>query len=117
MKFDVAEIDFARIKTNGIANTVQNTVMGSEFLDDSRESVNENTRLLERAYSHWRSLTDFRKRTARARDYFRGFQWKDLIEDTLTKKQVTEEDFIKSQGRVPLKQNLIRQMVKNLLGQ
>jgi len=117
MKFDVAEIDFARIKTNGIANTVQNTVMGSEFLDDSRESVNENTRLLERAYSHWRSLTDFRKRTARARDYFRGFQWKDLIEDPLTKKQVTEEDFIKSQGRVPLKQNLIRQMVKNLLGQ
>lgn len=119
MKRNVAEIDFNRIKSGRIANSKvsSSTPSRNSLTATELSEVTENRRLLERVYTHWRSLADFRKRRARARDYFRGYQWRDLIEDPLTKEMVTEEDYIKSQGKVPLKQNLIRQMVKNLLGQ
>jgi hypothetical protein len=119
MKQNVAEIDFQRIKSGRINNArTPSEAPGNEYLAGSDLAATaENIRLLERAYAHWRSLADFRKRRARARDYFRGYQWRDLIVDPLTNKMISEEDYIKAQGKVPLKQNLIRQMVKNLLGQ
>lgn len=73
--------------------------------------------LLERAADLWNSLYDFRLRRERARNYYIGDQWGDLMWDPDTCQYVTEEDYIKDQGKVPLKQNQIRPAVKNLLGQ
>ena len=51
----------------------------------------------------------------RNKRYTYGDQWGDLIEDEYGKK-ITEEEYIKSQGSVPLKNNLIRRLVRNVLG-
>lgn len=81
------------------------------------ETVSSNTLLLERAGSYWNSLLDFRTRRERNRMYYRGDQWGDKVWDPDSCTYMTEEDLIKSHGKVPLKQNQIRQIVKNLIGQ
>ena len=73
--------------------------------------------LLEQCADLWNSLQDFRDRRERARKYYRGEQWGDLVYDPDTCQYVKEEDYIKSQGKVPLKQNQIRPAMKNLIGQ
>jgi len=78
---------------------------------------NEDFLLLDRVRGLWDSLSDFRTRRQRARNYYRGDQWGDEVWDPETCTYVTEEDYIKSQGKVPLKQNQIRPNVKNLIGQ
>ena len=77
----------------------------------------ENHDLLYQCRNLWDNLRDFRQRYQRASRYHRGDQWGDKIYDPDTKQWVKEEDYIRSQGKVPLKQNLIRQLIKNLQGQ
>ena len=50
----------------------------------------------------------------RNKRYLYGDQWGDIIE--VDGEQMTEEEYIKRQGSVPLKNNLIRRLVKNVLG-
>jgi len=83
------------------------------------EDVDEGVHLLEKCRFYWDSLQDFRDRRKRSRKYYRGDQWSDQVRDPseTSTTYITEEDYIKDQGRVPLKQNIIRQIVKNLIGQ
>jgi len=81
------------------------------------ENVSENMALLEECRRHWESLRDFRKRRLRNRKYYRGDQWSDEILDPDSDSYITEEQYLKNQGKVPLKQNQVRQLVKNLIGQ
>jgi len=76
----------------------------------------ENQRLLERCSEYWSSLDDFRSRRERARRYERGDQWFEQIQND-DGEWITEEELILSENRLALKQNVIRQLVKNLLGQ
>jgi len=86
----------------------------SEISDD----VRDNLHLLEDCRRYWDSLRDFRNRRLRNRKYYRGDQWSDMIEDPDNDdKYITEETYLKNQGKIPLKQNQIRQLVKNLIGQ
>ena len=50
----------------------------------------------------------------RNKRYTYGDQWGDVI--CVDGKRMTEEEYIKSQGNVPLKTNLIRRLVKNVMG-
>ena len=59
-------------------------------------------------------LSEFRKNRNRCRDYTFGRQWNDLIEVNGVK--ITEYEHICNEGNVPLKNNLIRRMVRNVLG-
>ena len=79
----------------------------------------KNMELLERCRAYWDNLSDFRYRRRRARRYYRGDQWSDIIQDpdSVAEKYISEETYIMNQGKVPLKQNQIRQIVKNVLGQ
>lgn len=85
--------------------------------DNSFERSEKNQELLRRASDYYDSLKDFRERAMRAFRYYRGKQWDDLIKNPDGYGMIKEEDYIKNQGRVPLKQNIIRQMTKNLIGQ
>jgi len=76
-----------------------------------------NVILLQLAARYWSALSDFRDRRERSRKYYRGDQWGDKIWNPDLCTYQTEEDYIKSQGKVPLKQNKIRPLVKNLIGQ
>lgn len=70
--------------------------------------------LLSRAESHWAGLALFRRERDRCKRFTYGDQWGDMI-PTLHGK-VKEEDYILSQGNLPLKNNLIRRLVRNVLG-
>lgn len=70
--------------------------------------------VLMEAQTYWDNMSPFRKDRERNRRYAYGDQWGDLI--TVDGKTMTEEEYILSQGNVPLKTNLIRRLMKNVLG-
>ena len=70
--------------------------------------------LLLEAQQHWSNMSDFRHERERNKKYAFGKQWDDII--VVNGKSMTEEEYIKSQGNVPLKNNLIRRLVRTVLG-
>ena len=72
--------------------------------------------ILDEARMAWEAIADFRTRRARSRDYTFGKQWGDpiLLPDG---RAVSEEQYLREQGKIPLKNNMIRQLVKSVLGQ
>lgn len=70
--------------------------------------------VLMEAQHYWNQMDDFRLDRERNKRYTYGYQWDDVI--CVDGKKMTEEDYIKAQGNVPLKNNLIRRLVRNVLG-
>ncbi|MDE7414140.1 MAG: hypothetical protein K2N05_10210 [Muribaculaceae bacterium] len=70
--------------------------------------------LLTGALRCWEGLAKFREDRERCKRFTYGDQWSDLMPGEYG--PVTEEEYIMSQGNVPLKNNLIRRMVRNVLG-
>lgn len=70
--------------------------------------------VLMEAQQYWDNMDRFRRERERNKRYTYGDQWGDTI--VVDGKPTTEEEYIKSQGNVPLKNNLIRRLVKNVLG-
>ncbi|MDE6246634.1 MAG: hypothetical protein K2M41_02175 [Muribaculaceae bacterium] len=66
------------------------------------------------AQQYWMAMETFRQDRERNKKYTYGKQWDDYI--CIDGKMVKEEDYIKSQGNVALKNNLIRRMVQAVLG-
>ncbi|MCH5328527.1 MAG: hypothetical protein J1E02_05870 [Coprobacter sp.] len=77
----------------------------------------DTAQLILEASRAWDSLAEFRRTARRCRDYTYGKQWNDTVEDPATGRPLTEEAYIKAQGKIPLKNNMIRQLVKSVLGQ
>lgn len=69
--------------------------------------------VLMEAQHYWNQMDDFRRDRERNKRYTYGDQWGDKIE--VNGVTMTEEEYIKSQGNVPLKNNLIRRLVKSVL--
>lgn len=70
--------------------------------------------VLMEAQHYWNQMDDFRKDRERNKRYTYDHQWDDMI--CVDGKTMSEEEYIKSQGNVPLKNNLIRRLVKSVLG-
>lgn len=70
--------------------------------------------ILMEAQHYWNQMEDFRRDRQRNKRYTYGKQWDDKI--CVDGKTITEEEYIKQQGSVPLKNNLIRRLVRNVLG-
>ena len=70
--------------------------------------------VLMEAQEYWNNMSRFRLDRERNKRYCYGDQWQDII--TVDGKEMTEEEYIKCQGQVPLKNNLIRRLVRNVLG-
>lgn len=71
--------------------------------------------ILQMAQQCYDGLADLRRRANRNAKYYRGDQWGDIVE--VNGKHMTEGDYIALQGKTPLKQNLIRPPLRNILGQ
>lgn len=56
----------------------------------------------------------FRRTRERCKQYNYGNQWSDTI--VVDGQAMTEEAYIRSQGNIPLKNNLIRRLVRNVIG-
>lgn len=70
------------------------------------------------AQTFWDNMEKFRRDRERNKRYAYGDQWDDYItvEEHGCKRRMTEEQFIRSQGNVPLKNNLIRRLIRNVIG-
>ena len=73
-----------------------------------------NMQLVINAQRAWDCLYNFRQKRERCKRYMYGDQWGDLIE--YCGEMITEEEYIMKQGNIPLKNNLIRRLVKTMLG-
>lgn len=70
--------------------------------------------ILMQAQEHWVAMARFRRDRERNKRYTYGDQWQDTI--LVDGRVMREEDYIRSQGNVPLKNNMIRRLVRNVLG-
>lgn len=73
-----------------------------------------NADLLMYAKRCWDAMASFREERARCKRFTYGDQWGDLM--PTPSGMVREDVFIRSQGNLPLKNNLIRRLVRNVLG-
>ena len=89
-----------------------------EEIDSVKESKQFGGRrafdVLMQAQSAWDNMGKFRRERERNKRYTYGYQWDDVI--TADGKTQTEAEYIKSQGNVPLKNNIIRRLVRTILG-
>lgn len=82
-----------------------------------REYSDERARgfaVLMEAQRYYDSMFNFRTDRTRNKDYCYGKQWNDMVD--VDGERITEEEYIKRQGSIPLKTNLIRRLVKSVLG-
>lgn len=70
--------------------------------------------ILMEAQHYWNMMEDYRRDRERNKRYTYGHQWDDMI--CVDGRMMSEEEYIISQGNVPLKNNLIRRLVKSVLG-
>ena len=66
------------------------------------------------AQQYWWAMETFRQDRERNKNYTYGRQWDDVI--CVDGVSLKEEDYIRKQGNVPLKNDLIRRMVQAVLG-
>lgn len=102
-------LSMSRIAPKRDTEEIDTVAMSSRQFGDRRAFD-----VLMEAQHYWNMMEDFRKDRERNKRYTYGFQWDDKI--TVDGKTMTEEEYIKSQGSVPLKNNLIRRLVKSVLG-
>ncbi len=89
---------------------------GAESFPITRESIE----ILETVDTTWSAGAPFRRQTERSSRYYKGDQWKDRVvirHRDGTSESLTEEEYIERQGKPALKQNLIRPLVRNIIGQ
>lgn len=74
-------------------------------------------RNMEQALADFNSRSGFFERRKRARDFFKGDQWKDIIYDNKFDDNVAEEEYLQRRGRLTTKNNQIDPIIRNLVGQ
>lgn len=70
--------------------------------------------LLSESEGYYYAMSQFRSDRDRCKRYLYGDQWSDMV--NVDGVMMKESEYIKKQGNVPLKNNLIRRLVKNVIG-
>lgn len=78
--------------------------------------MQQDNELLNKAHDAWNAMATYRQCRTRNRNYTYGKQWVDPI-SLADGRVLSEEQYLREQGKVPLKNNLIRQLVKSVIGQ
>lgn len=105
-----------------IMKTKRKLIPKSKLVDEEIDSVKReklhdervNFAILLQCQQYWNNLESFRKERERNKRYTYGDQWSDIVE--VDGEKMTEEKYIESQGSVPLKNNLMRRLVRNVMG-
>lgn len=79
------------------------------------KTMTKDTDTLTRAYEAWMAASHFRECRERQKRYTYGDQWIDLVDDHAGGR-MTERDLLLREGRRPLTNNLLRRMVKTIVG-
>ena len=102
-------LSLSRVKPKQSDDTEMDSV-----IYEQQHNKNRAFHILTEAQHYWMMMSDFRKERQRNKRYTYGKQWDDII--CVDGTVMTEEEYIKSQGNVPLKNNLIRRLVRSVLG-
>ena len=95
-----------------LLQSVFNIINFYNFIMD--ESITDKgLRLISMANAHYGHLAPFRTERERNKRYNYGNQWSDIVD--IDGRRITEEQYIKEQGSIPLKNNLIRRLVRNVV--
>lgn len=86
-----------------------------EFIPKEEPGVNKTIKL-EYFHDAWYSLASWRRERRKWAMYYNGDQLSELIEGD-DGKYITESEHISSQGKVPLKQNVIKPVCNSIVGQ
>lgn len=78
--------------------------------DDMRRACG----VLQHAQTLYQNMDKFRRDRERNKRYNYGDQWSDIV--CVNGHRMTEEQYIMKQGNIPLKNNLIRRLVRNVIG-
>lgn len=74
-------------------------------------------RILGAAYRAWKNGEEFRQRRRRLKNFTYGRQWEDMVTDPATGRTMTERAMaVRETGRQPITNNLIRRLVKTVIG-
>ncbi len=66
------------------------------------------------AVREWRHMQTFRSERSRCKRYVYGNQWDDMM--IVDGNHISEEQFIRQQGQTPLKNNILRRILRNVVG-
>lgn len=66
------------------------------------------------ALKAWNSMDAFRRERSRSKRYVFGDQWEDIIE--VDGRMMREKEYIWEQGQKPLKNNILRRILRNVVG-
>lgn len=106
-KFDVKRMTASRA---GVNNKEQEpTIKRTPFRE-----LSANIQMMDTYRRDWDSLHDFRQRYRRTCKFHRGKQWDDQV--LVDGEWMTEDAYIREQGKLPLKQNIVRPLAKSLEG-
>lgn len=82
---------------------------------DKQINLKVDNRALESARGAWLALAPERKRRARLKDFTYGRQWEDPCLST-DGRRISERQRMSEEGRLPVTNNILRQMVKSIIG-
>lgn len=71
-------------------------------------------KILYEAQTYYQAMYRFRRDRERNKRYVYGDQWSDIV--CVNGKKMREEEYIMQQGNIPLKNNLMRRLVRNVIG-
>lgn len=101
---------YSKRRVGGVSDAVSGSVVpcGSVCCKE------RNLRLLMEAQNYWLCMARYRRERERNKRYCYGDQWGDEVD--VNGERMTEKEYIMRQGNVPLKNNLIRRLVRNVIG-
>ena len=84
-------------------------------MENTKSTIERNQAVLRAAYNAWMAAAPLRACRLRNKRYAYGDQWADVVRDAHGR-WVTERAFYTRNGREPITNNLIRQLVKTIVG-
>ncbi len=96
------DVEISELEMDSVADSIKNFGNRRAF------------QVLIEAQHYWNQMDQFRRNRERNKRYAYGDQWGDIV--CVDGKQMTEEQYITSQGHIPMKNNLIRRLVRSVLG-
>lgn len=102
---------FRMSRVAGDAHRAADTVRQGRLAGDDRRRA---TDVLLEAQTYYCNMHRFREMRERCKRYDFGDQWGDTV--CVNGCRMTEEQYIMKQGSIPLKNNLIRRLVRNVVG-
>lgn len=72
--------------------------------------------MLKKAYDTWQNCHPIRTKRERFKKYTYGRQWDDIVYDPVSCRNRPEHEIVENTGRSPITNNVIRQLVKTIIG-